>query len=105
MKVIVTDATGFIGRNIAESFHNDGIEVLATGRYVEVGNELQNIGIEYKRVDVLKLSQLKKVFSPSDCVIHLTGLGGPRDRYRYFFNANVSGDIISNMALVGFVLE
>jgi len=40
MKIIITGATGFLGRNIAESFHKDGIQIITTGRSLTVGDEL-----------------------------------------------------------------
>ena len=46
MKVIITGATGFLGRNLAESFHDDGLQVVATGRSLAVCDELRNKGIE-----------------------------------------------------------
>ena len=31
MKIIITGATGFLDRNLSESFHADGLQVTATG--------------------------------------------------------------------------
>jgi nucleoside-diphosphate-sugar epimerase len=38
MKLIITGATGFIGRNLAEDLHEDGFHIVATGRSERVGD-------------------------------------------------------------------
>ncbi len=40
MKIIITDATGFLVGNLVESFHDFGVQVVATGRSLAVGDEL-----------------------------------------------------------------
>lgn len=91
MKIIITGTTGFLGRNLAESFHNDGLQVVATGRSLVVGDELQNKGIEFKKADILDLNRLNNAFSPADCVIHCAARSGPWGRYRDFHETNVVG--------------
>ena len=56
MKIIVTGATGFLGRNLAESYHEDGLQVTATGRSSAVGDELRKKGILFNRADILDLN-------------------------------------------------
>jgi nucleoside-diphosphate-sugar epimerase len=46
MDLVITGATGFIGRNLAEHFHRGCHRVLATGRFQAVGDELQKQGID-----------------------------------------------------------
>lgn len=91
MKIIITGATGFLGRNLAESFHADGLQVMATGRSSAVGDELIKQDIQFKKADILDLDQLNKAFSAADCLIHCAAKSGPWGRYRDFYNTNVVG--------------
>lgn len=63
MKIIITGATGFLGRSLAESFHDDGMQVVATGRSLAVGDELRNKGIEFKKADILDSNRLNNAFN------------------------------------------
>lgn len=89
MKVIITGATGFIGRNLAESLHDDGVDVLATGRNRQVGSALAAVGIGFRPADLLDASQLDAVFRPADCVIHCAGKSGDWGRPSEFHRGNV----------------
>ena len=91
MKIIITGATGFLGRNLAESFHADGLQVTATGRSSAVGDELHKESILFKKADILNLNQLNNAFSPADCVIHCAARSGPWGKYRDFYDTNVVG--------------
>ena len=91
MKIIITGATGFLGRNIAESLHNDGLQIMATGRSMVVGDELRKKGIQFEKADILDIDQLNNAFSSADCVIHCAAKSGPWGRYRDFFDTNVVG--------------
>ncbi len=91
MKIIVTGATGFIGRNIAESFHESGINVVATGRSLEVGSELHKKGIEFVQADITKHEQIEKAFSSADYLIHCAAKTADWGKYREFYETNVIG--------------
>lgn len=91
MKIIITGATGFIGRNLAESLHDDGLQVLATGRSETIGDELINKGIEFLPADILDRARLSSVFSSADCVIHCAARSGDWGRYKDFYRPNVLG--------------
>ncbi len=91
MKVIITGATGFLGRNLAESLSNDGIEVLATGRSPVAGKELQEKGTSFVTADIRDLDRLEQAFAPADCVIHCAALCDPWGKYKKFYEANVIG--------------
>lgn len=91
MKVIITGATGFIGRNLAETLHDDGLQVVATGRSQATGDELQKKGILFHAADILDLKQLDNAFSPADCVVHCAARAGDWGNYRDFYDANVVG--------------
>lgn len=89
MKVIITGATGFIGRNLAGSLHDDGVDVLATGRNQQVGAELARAGIGFQPADLLDPSRLGAVFGPADCVIHCAGKSGDWGHPSEFHRGNV----------------
>jgi nucleoside-diphosphate-sugar epimerase len=91
MRTIITGATGFLGRNLAESLREDGLEVLATGRSLAIGDELRKSGIRFEGADILDLNQLKDAFIPADCVIHCAAKSGDWGRYSDFYEANVVG--------------
>ena len=91
MKLIITGATGFIGRNLAQSLARDGHEILATGRALGVGNILGEAGIEFRPADIGRTGTLLEVFRPADCVIHCAGKSGDWGTYEDFHLANVIG--------------
>jgi nucleoside-diphosphate-sugar epimerase len=91
MKIIITGATGFVGRNLAESLHGDGFQIEATGRSLEVGNELQKKGIRFLPADIRDSAQLTNAFSSADCVIHCAAKTGDWGRYKEFYETNVVG--------------
>lgn len=91
MKIVITGATGFLGRNLAETFREEGWQVRATGRSIAVGDELRRRGIQFERADLLDPSQLINAFSPADCVIHCAARSGPWGTYKDFYPPNVVG--------------
>lgn len=91
MKVIITGATGFMGRNLAERLSEDGHQILATGRSLAVGNELRKRGIDFKPADIMNAEDLVEAFSPVDCVVHCAGKSGDWGRYEDYYKVNVVG--------------
>jgi nucleoside-diphosphate-sugar epimerase len=91
MKVIITGATGFIGRNLAEGLRADGIDIRATGRSREVGRALRDKGIDFHPADLLDVAQLTKAFAPADCVIHCAGKTADWGKAAEFYDVNVVG--------------
>ena len=91
MKVIVTGATGFLGRNLTKTFHEEGLQILATGRSPVAADALRRRGIEFRAADILDQEQLHRAFSPADCVVHCAGKSGPWGRFRDHHLANVVG--------------
>ncbi len=91
MKIIITGATGFIGRNFAESLHKKGYDVLATGRSQYVGQQLEKTGITFKKADILNQDELKEVFTQADFLIHCAGKSADWGKYSEFYLTNVIG--------------
>jgi nucleoside-diphosphate-sugar epimerase len=91
MKLIITGATGFLGRNLAENLHHDGVQVLATGRSVDVGGKLREKGIDFRPADLLDSDGLTESFSPANGVIHCAAKTADWGKYREFHDTNVVG--------------
>ena len=91
MKIIITGATGFVGRNLAESFHDKGLEVIATGRSEKIGSKLQTKGISFIPAHIEDPAQVDKVFSTADCVIHCAAKTADWGKYKEFHATNVIG--------------
>lgn len=91
MKIIITGATGFVGRNLAESFHDKGLDVIATGRSEKVGAKLQKKGMAFIPGHIEDPVQVDKVFSPADCVIHCAAKIADWGKYKDFYATNVIG--------------
>jgi nucleoside-diphosphate-sugar epimerase len=91
VKLIITGATGFIGRNLAASFRERGDDIIATGRSPGAGAELRENGLEFRAADVMDPADVFDAFSPADCVIHCAGRYGDRGSYDDFHQTNVIG--------------
>lgn len=91
MTIVITGATGCLGRNLAEGLHGDGMDVRATGRSREVGSALQEGGIDFRPADLLDAGGLIEAFAPADCVVHCAGKSADWGRASEFFDANVVG--------------
>jgi nucleoside-diphosphate-sugar epimerase len=91
MKIIITGATGFIGRNLSESFHKEGMKVIAIGRSEYVGKALREKGIEFMLAKIEDQPQTIKTFCPADYVIHCAGRAGDWWKYQDFYETNVVG--------------
>lgn len=65
MKVLITGASGFIGRSLSQRFKSDSIETLALGR---------------KELDLLRMSSVKDImaFEHPDVVVHCAVMGNGR---------------------------
>lgn len=84
MKVIVTGATGFLGKTVCRKLKEQGCEVLATGRNLTVGEKLE--------VPFLPLDLSMPITNTSfkgDALIHCAALSSPWGRKEDFYRHNV----------------
>ena len=91
MRVVITGATGFVGRNLAEGLHRDGLSVEATGRSFQVGRELDEQGITFRSADLRDAARLVEAIGPADVLVHCAAKTGDWGSERDFFDANVFG--------------
>jgi len=73
--IVVTGATGFVGRYLIDRLVRDGFDVLATGR-TKAGEEYyEKGGIPFSQVDIAKAETLEKLPKQGvDAVVHLAAL-------------------------------
>ena len=77
MKVLVTGATGFVGRELVRQLHKGGqaIRILARSRNsLRVQEAISHCGAEVHAGDVLDAASLDGALSGMDAVIHLVGI-------------------------------
>jgi nucleoside-diphosphate-sugar epimerase len=90
-KVIVTGATGFLGRHTAERLVREGLQVTGLGRSLVHGPALERAGVRFVPADLSRRESLDKIFRDHDGVIHCAALSSPWGRYSDFYSANVLG--------------
>ena len=91
MKVLVTGATGFLGKQTAKRLKADGVEVTGLGRNLAQGKMLEKMGIRFFQADLSEPEALATAFRGQDSVIHCAALSSPWGKYKDFYQANVVG--------------
>lgn len=88
-KVLVTGATGFLGKYLIEELLNNDYEVVAQGRKENVLNDIK----EKYNVQILKcsLDEIKDVELKVDYVIHAAALSTVWGKWEDFYNSNIVG--------------
>lgn len=90
-KVLVTGATGFLGKYIVEELVEHGYQVRAFGRNSQVGQSLEDSSVSFFQGDLTKAEDLLEACQGMDIVVHagaLSTIWGPWDD---FYQTNVLG--------------
>ena len=89
--VLVTGATGGLGRNAVDYLLSRGVSVRATGRNREIGVELLKQGVEFFPVDLVEAgaARLTDLVRGVDSVWHCAALSSPWGQLQDFMRANV----------------
>jgi len=87
--VLVTGATGGLGRVMAQMLHAQGRIVVATGRNAAIGAQLAASGIRFIPAD-LTHDPLEPLVEGAETIFHLAALSAPWGPYAGFVAANVS---------------
>ena len=91
MKILITGATGFIGRSLTEGLLADGHRVVATGRNDPVGRKLEASGASFHPADIRDHEILGSLLPDVEAVIHCAGKSGDRGAEDEFHSVNVGG--------------
>ena len=90
-KILVTGATGFLGKYIIKQLVADGYEVRALGRNEEIGKALSELGALFCKGDFTDEAQCDQYFQGVDYVIHAGALSTVWGKWEDFYNINVEG--------------
>jgi len=92
MKIAVTGASGFIGKNLCKYLGAKGHEVFAVVRSDDKGNAFRNPNIRCRIADVCQVESLETAFEDVDVVVHLAALfNHPEHSWEDYSRTNIEG--------------
>ncbi|MBC8110267.1 MAG: NAD-dependent epimerase/dehydratase family protein [Verrucomicrobia bacterium] len=91
MKILVTGATGFLGKRLTERLleEKNFSTIIATGRNKAVGKELASAGADFVAGDLENADFVHDIVKSADLIVHTAALSSPWGKYQDFYNANV----------------
>lgn len=90
INIVVTGATGFLGKRLVRQLYENGYQVTATGRNIAIGEQLKALGIPFHPVDLLHKEQVTAICKGQDVVIHCAALSSSWGRRQDFYQHNVT---------------
>ena len=91
MKVLITGATGFLGKYVVEELKNNGYQVVAFGRNEKIGKALIDSNVEFFKGDIENKEDLLRAFQGCSAVIHAAALSTVWGKWNNFYKVNVLG--------------
>ena len=91
MNVLVTGATGFLGKKLAFRLLELGFNVTGIGRNESIGKELSEHGVTFISCSLEDRESILSVCKDKDFVFHSGALSSPWGKYNAFYNSNVIG--------------
>lgn len=88
VKILVTGATGGIGRTLVPLLASRGLAVVATGRNVEAGRALEGPNVTFEPRDMVR-GELEPLVAGAQVVVHLAARSSPWGPYSAFHADNV----------------
>ena len=89
--VLVTGATGFLGKYVVEELVEHGYQVRAFGRNSKVGRSLENSSVSFFQGDLTKADDVLEACMGMDLVVHAGALSTIWGAWEDFYHANVLG--------------
>ena len=90
-KVLVTGATGFLGKYVVDELVQHGYQVRAFGRNSKVGRSLENSSVSFFQGDLTKADDVLEACKGMDLVVHAGALSTVWGPWEDFYQANVLG--------------
>ena len=100
--ILVTGATGFLGKYVIKESEKENVKIIAIGRRENIGNSLKSDKTEFYKIDFSNIEELEKLFKSHkiDKVIHAGALSSAWGKWEDFYNSNVLGtENIAKMCL------
>ena len=90
VKILVTGATGFVGRNVIDELRREGRECIALIRNKQKAEKIWGKNIELRIADLRDRETVSSAFKGVDVVVHIAGLI-KTNRNSEFYSSNVVG--------------
>ena len=89
--VLVTGATGFLGKYVIEELVEHGYQIRAFGRNSKVGRSLENSSVSFFQGNLTKADDVLEACKGMDLVVHAGALSTVWGPWEDFYQANVLG--------------
>ena len=89
--VLVTGATGFLGKYVVDELVEHGYQVRAFGRNSKVGRSLENSSVSFFQGDLTKADDVLEACKGMDLVVHAGALSTVWGPWEDFYQTNVLG--------------
>jgi nucleoside-diphosphate-sugar epimerase/predicted dehydrogenase len=90
-RVLVTGATGFVGRNLVKRLSADGVTIRATARLISRAEAMP--GVHWLPCDLTREDDVKRALSGIETVFHCAGMVGPPGSLADYERANVKATL------------
>lgn len=91
MKVLITGATGFLGKYTIQELEENNYEIVAFGRNEKIGKSLLSKRVSFFKGDFTKIEDLYEAAENVDMIVHAGALSTIWGRWEDFYNTNVLG--------------
>lgn len=91
MKVLITGATGFLGKYIIQELEENNYEIVAFGRNENIGRSLESEKVSFFKGDFTKIEDLYEATNNVDMIIHAGALSTVWGKWEDFYQTNVIG--------------
>ncbi|MDO4689755.1 MAG: NAD(P)-dependent oxidoreductase [Fusobacterium sp.] len=91
MKILITGATGFLGKYTIQELEENNYEIVAFGRNEKIGKSLLSKRVSFFKGDFTKIEDLYEAAENVDMIVHAGALSTIWGRWEDFYNTNVLG--------------
>ncbi|WP_029758619.1 NAD-dependent epimerase/dehydratase family protein [Fusobacterium nucleatum] len=91
MKILLTGATGFLGKYVIDELKNNNYKITAFGRNEKIGQTLIDKDVEFYKGNIENKEDLLKASQNCSAVIHAAALSTVWGKWENFYKINVLG--------------